>query len=311
MRRNARIADLPQNTTSTKPNRKRKVAEKIAPIKRHNFGGPFRRQSWPFRDTLINYITKTPSNSKAWQKLIQSCKYFFAKNPVLVIENLWWDEEDWCASLNNDAGPVDFTKISLKFWITNKFSATCAPPGNGISLIIPKIYKCGVKYLSLVKDVISYKDFSFLFSNLENIVLRDNIVKNSDGSIVPFEKIFAVLPKIKECYFYDKIDSSCITKNTIKELLQIPHFSKINKLYFYQIPETFDIETFFKYSKKNKHTKFSITFGNSISETYKNRLEAVVDEIIESEKHDYTVLNIMFNGIDGEKLTKLCSLSYP
>uniref|UniRef100_A0A914P6Z4 Uncharacterized protein n=1 Tax=Panagrolaimus davidi TaxID=227884 RepID=A0A914P6Z4_9BILA len=201
MRRSARIAGLTPNPTSisTMPNRKRKVAEIIVPVKQLHFHGPYIRQNWPFRDSLINYTTKTPSNSKAWQKLIKSCKYVFAKNPILVIENLWWDEEDWYASSNNDAGPVDFTKISSKLWITDKFNATCAPPEN-VSLIIPKIYKCDAKYLSLMNDVISYKDFLFLSSNVEDTVLRENIVKNSDGSIVSLEKLIAVLPKIKSIF---------------------------------------------------------------------------------------------------------------
>uniref|UniRef100_A0A914PTV5 Uncharacterized protein n=1 Tax=Panagrolaimus davidi TaxID=227884 RepID=A0A914PTV5_9BILA len=90
MRRSARIAASPPNSNSdsTKPNQKRKVSEKIAPIKQLHFHGPFNRQNWPFRDSLINYITKNPSNAKAWKKLIQSCKYFFAKNPIYVIDKL-------------------------------------------------------------------------------------------------------------------------------------------------------------------------------------------------------------------------------
>uniref|UniRef100_A0A914QNS5 Uncharacterized protein n=1 Tax=Panagrolaimus davidi TaxID=227884 RepID=A0A914QNS5_9BILA len=315
MRRSDQIADLTSNPTSSsasaKPNRKRKVAERIVPIKQLHFQGPNIRQNWPFRDSLINYITKTPSNSKAWTKLIQSCKYFFAKNPILVVEDLWWDEEkEWLASLNNGEGPVEFSKFSSKVWITNKFDATFTKPEN-VSLIIPKIYKCDANFSRLLYDVISYENFSFLSSNLKNIVFYNNVVKNENDETVPFEKLIAVLPKIKSIVFYDKIDSSCITKNTVKELLKISHFSKIDKLYFFHIPETFDIETFFTYLKKNKHTKFTISFGNSISETYKNRLEAIVDEIIETEEHDYKIPEIEYNGINGEKLTKLCSLSYP
>uniref|UniRef100_A0A914QBS2 Uncharacterized protein n=1 Tax=Panagrolaimus davidi TaxID=227884 RepID=A0A914QBS2_9BILA len=316
MRRSDQIADLTSNSTSTstKPNRKRKAEEvsTIVPIKQLHFKEPFRRQSWPFRDSFINYITKTPSNSKAWTKLIQSCKYFFAKNPILVTENLWWDEEkEWLASLKNDERPVDFSKLSSKVWITNKFNATYVPSENGISLIIPKIYKCDANFSRLLYDVISYEDFSFLSTNVRKIVLHENIVKNSDGSIVPFENLIAVLPKIKIIFFYDKIDSSCITKNTVKELLKIPHFSKIDRFELFGTTEKFDIETFFTYLKKNKHTKFTISFGNSISETYKNRLEEIVDEIIETEEHDYKIPEIEYNGINGEKLTKLCSLSYP
>uniref|UniRef100_A0A914PV68 Uncharacterized protein n=1 Tax=Panagrolaimus davidi TaxID=227884 RepID=A0A914PV68_9BILA len=200
----AQTADLTSN--STKSNRKRKVAEIIAPIKQLYFHGPYIRQNWPFRDSLINYITKNPSNAKAWQKLIQPCKYFFAKNSIFVIDKL----------------------------------------------------EC------------------------------------ENGSIVPLEKLIAVLPKIKSIFFYEDSDETSITSNTVKKLLELPHFSTIDTFELFNTTEKFDIETFFKYSKKNKHTRFIINFGNSISETYKKRIEEIVDEIIESEKHDYIPANIYY-----------------
>uniref|UniRef100_A0A914Q1E8 Uncharacterized protein n=1 Tax=Panagrolaimus davidi TaxID=227884 RepID=A0A914Q1E8_9BILA len=204
MSRSARIAAFTPNSTSilTKSNRKRKAQEEqvIVPTKQLNFDGLFRRQNWPFRNSLINYITKSPSNAKAWQKLIQSCKYFYAENPILVIENLRWEEEkEWLVSLNNDERPVDFSNISPKLWITNEFNVTLASPEN-ISSIVPKIYKCDANFFRLLHDVISYEDFSFLSSNLEDIVLHNCIVKKDNASNVPLENLFAVLPKIKTIF---------------------------------------------------------------------------------------------------------------
>uniref|UniRef100_A0A914PQE8 Uncharacterized protein n=1 Tax=Panagrolaimus davidi TaxID=227884 RepID=A0A914PQE8_9BILA len=317
MRRSARIAALTSNSTSisasTKPNRKRKAEEvsTIVSIKQLHFHGSYIRQNWPFRDSLINYITKNPSNAKAWTKLIQSCKYFFAKNPVFVIDKLGHESNGWTAFLNGIQKSIDFTKISSKLWITEKFDGFNAlnPPKN-VSWIIPKLYKCDAKYLGLVNDVISYEDFLFLSSNLEEIILYKCIVKKDNGSIVPLEKLVQVLPKIKSILFCENFDETSITSNIVKELLELQHFSKIDKFELQNIPEIFDIETFFTYLKKNKHTKFTITFVNSISETYKNRLKEIVDEIIETEKHDYKIPNIYFGGINIEKWEKLLSIFY-
>uniref|UniRef100_A0A914PQV0 Uncharacterized protein n=1 Tax=Panagrolaimus davidi TaxID=227884 RepID=A0A914PQV0_9BILA len=301
MRRSARIAALNATSTSTKPNRKRKVVEIIAPIK---------RQNWLFRDSLINYITKSPSNSKAWQKLIQSCKYFFAKNPVFVFDKLEYKSKKWMVSLNETKKRIDFTKILIKLWITDKFdiSNDFNPPIN-VSLIIPKLYKVDAKYLRLVNVVISFKDFSFLSSNVLIIVLRENVIKDSDDSIVPLEKLIAILPKIKIIDVYDKIHhSSCITKNTVKDVLKIPQFSKIDRFELFHIKETFDIETFFTYLKKNKHAKFELGFSFLISEDYDNRIEAIVDEIIETEEHDYKIPKIYFVRMNIEKQRKLLTI---
>uniref|UniRef100_A0A914Q860 Uncharacterized protein n=1 Tax=Panagrolaimus davidi TaxID=227884 RepID=A0A914Q860_9BILA len=310
MRRSARIAALNATSNSTKPNRKRK-AEKVStifPTKHLHFKEPFCRQNWLFRDSLINYITKNPSNSKAWQKLIQSCKYFFAKNPVFVFDKLEYKSKKWMVSLNETKKRIDFTKILIKLWITDKFNASNGPQKSVLS-IIPKLYKCDAKYLSLMNDVIPYKDFLFLSSNLEQIVFHNIIVKNENDEIIPFEKLFAVLPKIKECYFYNNLTCSSITTNTVKELLKMPHFSKINRDLYY-IPEEFDIETFFRYLRKNKHSTFYLRFRSGISETYKNRLEAIVDEILSIENHDYKIPNIYFIDLPNEKWKKLHTIFF-
>uniref|UniRef100_A0A914P5N4 Uncharacterized protein n=1 Tax=Panagrolaimus davidi TaxID=227884 RepID=A0A914P5N4_9BILA len=179
---------------------------------------------------------------------------------------------------------------------------------SSLSPIFPKLYKTDCKELILCDLPISYNDFLFLSSNVENIVLTFVVVKNEDGSIVPLEKLVKSLPKIKDIFLYDDIDSSCITLNTVKELLTIPRFSKISKISLHKIPETFDIETFFAFIKKNKIAKFDLRFADTVSDAYKIRLESIIDEILQTENHDYKVPLIIFQGLDREKLTKLLSL---
>lgn len=43
--------------------------------------------------------------------------------------------------------------------------------------------------------------------------------------------------------------SSCVTSDTAKKLLEIPHFSNLDYFRFEDIPEVFEIETFFSYIK--------------------------------------------------------------
>uniref|UniRef100_A0A914QPN6 Uncharacterized protein n=1 Tax=Panagrolaimus davidi TaxID=227884 RepID=A0A914QPN6_9BILA len=206
MRRSARIAALPSNatSTSTKPNRKRKAEKEqvIVPIKQLHFDGPFRQQNLPFRDSFINYITKSPSNAKAWQKLIQSCKYFFAKNEIFAIEKLCLTSDSKLKlSMNGFEKSFDFAKFPCKLWITDIFHVPFVAIRNKISsTIIPKIYRCDVKVLELLHQIISFDKFLFLSSNVEDIFLYETIVENENGSMVPLEKIVQILPKIKECW---------------------------------------------------------------------------------------------------------------
>uniref|UniRef100_A0A914PY56 Uncharacterized protein n=1 Tax=Panagrolaimus davidi TaxID=227884 RepID=A0A914PY56_9BILA len=79
---------------------------------------------------------------------------------------------------------------------------------------------------------------------------------NENDSIVPLKKIIDVLPNLDIFEYYLPDNSShIITSKTVKELLQIPHFSIINYLKLSEIPEDFDIDRFYEYIKV-KHLKF-------------------------------------------------------
>uniref|UniRef100_A0A914QGT2 Uncharacterized protein n=1 Tax=Panagrolaimus davidi TaxID=227884 RepID=A0A914QGT2_9BILA len=163
--------------------------------------------------------------------------------------------------------------------------------------------------LYLSDQTISYNDFVFVSSNVETIGLSRVVVKNEDVTIVPLEKLVKALPKINDVHLTDDRLSSSITLNTVKELLTIPHFSKISKISLHEIPETFDVETYFAFIKKIKQIKFGLLFQLSISDAYKTRLEAIFDEILQTENHDYKVPFIHFWGCDQKKCRILGSLS--
>uniref|UniRef100_A0A914P5B5 Uncharacterized protein n=1 Tax=Panagrolaimus davidi TaxID=227884 RepID=A0A914P5B5_9BILA len=156
--------------------------------------------------------------------------------------------------------------------------------------------------------IISYNDFLFISSNVESIGLTRVVVKNEDATIVPLEKLVKALPKIKYIYLNENHKSSMITKNTFKELLIIPHFSKISNINLHGIPETFDFEKCFAFIKKNKQIEFSFVFSHEVSAACKTRLEAIIDEILQTENHNYKVPDIFFSGGDPEKSRKLRSL---
>uniref|UniRef100_A0A914PY52 Uncharacterized protein n=1 Tax=Panagrolaimus davidi TaxID=227884 RepID=A0A914PY52_9BILA len=157
-------------------------------------------QNWSLPDPIIYYIAKNPSTSKVYQKLIQSCKYFFEKNPILVLDDLIYihEKKRWSTSHGNKL--IDMKNISCKFWITEFISTNYCCNENIISSIIPKIYKCDAKMLCLDNQIFSYNDFAFLVPNAEDINFKAVTVMNENGSIVPFEKFFEAIPKIKYIY---------------------------------------------------------------------------------------------------------------
>uniref|UniRef100_A0A914PNY7 Uncharacterized protein n=1 Tax=Panagrolaimus davidi TaxID=227884 RepID=A0A914PNY7_9BILA len=99
-----------------------------------------------------------------------------------------------------------------------------------------------------------------------------------------------------------------ISSKTVYELLKISHFSNLENLRLFNIPQCFDIDRFFKYIKKNKEIKSALDFSSEISDEYKKQLEAIVDEIAEDESHDYKVPWICFSGIDYTSFGKIKTL---
>uniref|UniRef100_A0A914PLH5 Uncharacterized protein n=1 Tax=Panagrolaimus davidi TaxID=227884 RepID=A0A914PLH5_9BILA len=91
----------------------------------------------------------------------------------------------------------------------------------------------------------------------------------------------------------------------MKELLQIPHFATLDVFEMENIPESFDLDTFYSYMKQNKRTKFSLSFDNSISAAYINQLEAIFNEIYESQLYDYKRYLIRYPGVDNRKYKQL------
>uniref|UniRef100_A0A914XZI0 Uncharacterized protein n=1 Tax=Panagrolaimus superbus TaxID=310955 RepID=A0A914XZI0_9BILA len=286
----------------------RDVQSKIVYSSREEFFATYNpQQKWSLPDSIIYNIAKNPKNAKIYQKLIQSSKYFFVKNPIIVAERLCIRKDH--AILNKY---LNMPCVTSKFWITDKFENASKMLDLKstpilISSFIPQLYRNDAAYLYLRGQIISYNQFMFISSNAQHIVLNETVVKDDDGSVVPLEKLVAILSKAKDIEFYDSIPST-ITENTVTELLKLPHFSTIDKFEFHNIPETFDIETLFNYIKTNKYTNFVFWFGGSISEGYKNRIEAIMDEILETKDHEYKLPYFRGNEINEEKWMKVYSL---
>uniref|UniRef100_A0A914QU60 Maturase K n=1 Tax=Panagrolaimus davidi TaxID=227884 RepID=A0A914QU60_9BILA len=250
-----------------------------------------------------------PLYPKGYQKLVKTCKYFFAKNPVFAIEELTFsfNQKPICF-LNNIKKSINFDNLTSKLWVYEAISASFYKTPNIFSSYISHFYRNDVKNLHLFYQNLSYNEFLFLASNVEDIGLLEIIVKNENDEIVPLEKLIKALQKIKRIHFRNNLDSSSITTNTVKELVEIPHFSKIEKFKLFKLSELFDIETFFTYLKKNKQTIFCLFFGDSVSDAYKSRLESIIDKIIATEEHDYKPPLIQFSGIPFEKCYSIYSL---
>uniref|UniRef100_A0A914YFQ6 Uncharacterized protein n=1 Tax=Panagrolaimus superbus TaxID=310955 RepID=A0A914YFQ6_9BILA len=203
-------------------------------------------------------------------------------------------------------------KLSSKLWITGALTVYPKNAGNDsvASSIVPKIYRCDLKRLNLYDQVISLKERIFLCSYVKDLILNQVTVKYDNGTVVAFEKLIEQFPQLNVFEFTFTTPSNNISKNTFKELWKISYLSNYHCFYLYNIPENFEIDSFYSYMKKNKNTRVSLEFSDQISEEYKARLEAIVDEIIETQNHEYKPPYIKFPGMNGEKRNILLDIFF-
>uniref|UniRef100_A0A914PCK3 Uncharacterized protein n=1 Tax=Panagrolaimus davidi TaxID=227884 RepID=A0A914PCK3_9BILA len=179
----------PKRITSS--NRKRKAqGSMMVTCKRAKFMETYHRQNFSMPDSIIFYIAKNPKTAELYLKMVKTCKYFFVKNPILVINRLEHFHGKWRVKEK----PLDLTKYNCKYWITdeiNAFDGDCVIR-NIFSPIIPKLYQCDVKRLFVSDQIFSFNDLSLLILSAEDIDLYNVIVKNADSSDVPVDDIVAI-----------------------------------------------------------------------------------------------------------------------
>uniref|UniRef100_A0A914R6G5 Uncharacterized protein n=1 Tax=Panagrolaimus davidi TaxID=227884 RepID=A0A914R6G5_9BILA len=288
----------PKRIIST--NRKRKAKNSMmVTCKRTKFMAKYYQQNFSLPDSVIFYVAKNPKTAELYLKMVKTCKYFFVKNPIIIIPHLDVDGGEYrCGRV-----PLNLTKYNCKCWITDKIVASAFLCGskNIFSPVIPKLYQCDAKNLFLYFHVLSFNDLSLLISSAERIIFHNVVVKYADSSYVPLEDIVSIAVNAK----YVSVTKPTITSKTMKEL---PNFTKLRILDLSNLSEVFDIDAFYSYMKKNQHTMFLINFDPQISEAFKNRLETIVDEILETKAFDYQPPVIKFPGLDFQKYRKLCQI---
>uniref|UniRef100_A0AC34GXI1 Uncharacterized protein n=1 Tax=Panagrolaimus sp. ES5 TaxID=591445 RepID=A0AC34GXI1_9BILA len=152
------------------------------------------KQSFIFPTDVIKYVIKG-SNGKLWLKLIQSCKYFYAKQKSIFVKN----------TTVKECGLIEvFDKPSFVYWETaeeipsNMFLAGKLTIYGPIEMLKSKIYKCSLKELKISSTKLTINEFEFLTASesLESFSIQNSNILYSNKSVVQLEDIFAALPNI-------------------------------------------------------------------------------------------------------------------
>uniref|UniRef100_A0AC35ERJ8 Uncharacterized protein n=1 Tax=Panagrolaimus sp. PS1159 TaxID=55785 RepID=A0AC35ERJ8_9BILA len=262
------------------------------------------KQYFSIPNSLIYYIAKNPSSHKLYSKLIQTCKYFFEKNSILVAPK-FQDCKDGINSLicvnkyleckknkKQCCIKIDTKKLKSKIWIIAEFDMDYGDQ-NSISLILSKLYRCELYHFGLTDKIVMFDDLKF-FTSAKEVILLKTSIKYNDGRSLMLEKAIECFPNVEylECDIGENI--SCITASTMANISKHPNAGNFKDIVLFDTPEIKDLS----FKGFNNDTKIWLKFNSVISEAYKEQLDAFIDEIIESEvKYRW----ILYDGQDGEK----------
>ena len=167
---------------------------------------PRQNQRFKLPEIIVHYLAKNPTSSKLWKKLIQTCKYFYSKNPVVVVGDVcetgdlainFWDVS---SDVSGRRINLDLQNCSFKFWITYSLSAKIRDTPDRISSLIQRVYRFDLETLNLWDVSITLDEFQCLISSNTLIKLKfvNVIMKHSDGSLVDLVQILERIPRIQD-----------------------------------------------------------------------------------------------------------------
>ena len=169
---------------------------------------PLQNQRFSLPENIIHYMAKNPISSKLWKKLIQTCKYFYSKNPVIFVDAVSENcsnsnNTSWVVTSGETRKSIDLQTCSFKLWIIVSLSTIVGVTPGQISSLIQKVYRFDLKTLNLYNVSITFNEFHCLASsnNLIDLKFYNVVMKHADESLVELIQILEWIPRIKNFFW--------------------------------------------------------------------------------------------------------------
>uniref|UniRef100_A0AC34FF28 Uncharacterized protein n=1 Tax=Panagrolaimus sp. ES5 TaxID=591445 RepID=A0AC34FF28_9BILA len=241
-------------------------------------------QKFSIPEKILYYMAKNPKNAAVFQKLIETCKYFFIQNPIIVAPQLVCIKKEWYACSKYEfkgrkcqrGFKINNLPSNYKIWLSDKIVIRAGD--DSILQIMPRIYQSDAIDITFENDdhILTFKEFLFLASNAERMVLDNRSIKYENGDTVPFETIIKSLPKLKWLN-YESDNGKDITSNSAMNLIE--DFKRFSYLNLNGLNEKFNVKTIYDFIIKNRHVVLDLCYRRDISETYKERINKYSDRL--------------------------------
>uniref|UniRef100_A0AC34FTZ4 Uncharacterized protein n=1 Tax=Panagrolaimus sp. ES5 TaxID=591445 RepID=A0AC34FTZ4_9BILA len=269
----------------------RNIVQKFQPFDKNvgkTFYQNYQKQVFPFQQPLMEYILEN-GNSAVWRKLHQACKYFFVRKLIPICYRL--RIQGHTSSFYKEFLELNFNDNENGYlkntWITTTFFCNYdqSLPTDYLARIIPRLYQCDAKYITIWNQKLSYDELKFFIGsgNVIDLNLLCMRIKDDKNEWINLEKIMEFLPNVEQL----QLSNVKFNKNTANLLEKQRFNSKINSLILLDIfGEPFDTTEFLNFTKKNRDEYFFLRmefklrqpgFSNEFITAFRNLMEAEND----------------------------------
>ena len=155
-------------------------------------------QRFSLPENIVYYIAQNPISSSAYQKLVQACKYFYSKNPIIVVEkidnenkeilrlNKGWESKSLRIS--------DLNQISCKFWVSG-YAYTVYSCPRFIEILLQKCIH--LNWLYFYFENITFERYSSIKNAITKLKIFVAVPQFADGRMMPLEDVFEFFPNLE------------------------------------------------------------------------------------------------------------------
>ena len=150
---------------------------------------------------IIYYMAKNPTTPDVYEKLVRSCKYWYPKNPVIVVDSIIFREDGFSIEKSEEGirfGFLSLTQISCKFWIHSLTVFTLIKWRT--EFLRDKIFRIknlNVYSAGVVLEQILRPDTA---ESVKNVCFSLAAPRHANGILMSLGKIFAFFPNLEEFY---------------------------------------------------------------------------------------------------------------
>lgn len=150
-------------------------------------------------ENTLFYISKHPKATPSLhQNLAQSCKYFYAKNPIIFLDYILVFSNEVTLRYKREYKPypaLNVNQVFCKFWVTQNVEIRSLPDF-AIDVFREKILH--FNDLNFFMNPVKFDDISF-FKNVKSIknVSFYEDYEDSNETPIPLEKIFECFPNME------------------------------------------------------------------------------------------------------------------